>query len=130
MEKGQKARTMLARGNGALAKAAQLEALVRDGEDARDHLIRAKVRYGTGLEEELPGPVRPWFSLSPNPAQGRVRLLTGNRRPEAYSVSDASGRSVAAGTSQEIDLSGLGRGVYLVSVRTDRGTSSAKLVKE
>jgi len=100
------------------------------GMDAADHLIRAKVRYGTGLEEELPGPVRPWFSLSPNPAQGRVRLLTGNRRPEAYSVSDASGRSVAAGTSQEIDLSGLGRGVYLVSVRTDRGTSSAKLVKE
>lgn len=100
------------------------------GMDAADHLIRAKVRYGTGLEEELSGPVRPWFSVSPNPACGKVRLETGNRRVLECSVSDAAGRKVAAGTSQEIDLSGLKRGVYLLTVRTDRGCSSAKLVKE
>ncbi len=100
------------------------------GMDAADHLIRAKVRYGTGIEEELPGPVRPWLSLSPNPASGRVRVETGGRRVAAYAVTDASGRCVAAGAAGEIDLGAFAPGVYLVTVRTDSGRSSAKLVKE
>jgi hypothetical protein len=101
------------------------------GMDAADHLIRAKVRYGTGLEEELPGPAIAALRITPNPTRdGRVRLEAGNRRVEAYSVSDAAGRVVAAGAASEIDLSGQGQGVYLVTVRTDRGRVSAKLVVE
>jgi len=76
MEKGQKARTMLARGNYAGQKAAQLETFVRDGEDARDHLIRANSRLVVSIAKKYIGQGVPFLDLIQEGNIGLIRAVT------------------------------------------------------
>ena len=76
------------------------------------------------------------FSLSPNPTDGEVRVETsGEGFPGGVlAVTDASGREVqrhelAPHTSGvRLDLSALPQGTYFVTLRTEEGTSTKKLV--
>lgn len=84
------------------------------GLDAADHLIRAKVRYGTGVEEELGAEMLPRLVVTPNPAAGVATAFC----PGASSVSvyDAAGmfvRSVSARDGKAV-LTGFAPGAYVV----------------
>jgi hypothetical protein len=61
------------------------------GMDASDHLIRAKVSYGTGISELL-GP-KPASGLPPT-VMPRAQLLSDLQRDSTLSLFDASGRRV------------------------------------
>jgi len=102
------------------------------GMDAADQLIRAKVRYGTGVEEELGAGPAGRLRLRPNPTRdGLVRLDVARFRPGRIVVADASGRTVFAGRlgeSGQLDLRFLVPGAYLVTVTGRSGRQSAKLV--
>jgi hypothetical protein len=71
------------------------------GLDASDHMFRALVRYGTGIEEELgpaPSPRATVLRITPNPASGgRVTFsATGLAGSATLRVVDAAGRVVLA----------------------------------
>jgi hypothetical protein len=113
------------------------------GMDAADHLIRAKVRYGVGIEEELtPCVPRPALSLSPNPARDHVnlRLSTGACRTSdgegAVTLSDVSGRVVLRSDFSSLtsdlvlDVGSLSAGVYLVWVERGGAAAAGRLVVE
>lgn len=87
------------------------------GLDAADHLIRAKVRYGTGVEEELGAEMQPRLVVIPNPVAGVATALCPGA--SLVSVYDAAGtlvRSVAARDGRAT-LTGFAPGAYLVVAR-------------
>ena len=87
---------------------------------------------GSGTEEGQP------IVLVPNPAHGQVTVVVNDasilKRGGQISVTDASGREVqrhelAPHTgSVRLDLSALPQGTYFVTLRTEEGTSTKKLV--
>lgn len=103
------------------------------GMSASDHMIRALVRYGTGVEEELGGATRSGLVVTPNPAAGRVELVGGIDRGgrAAATLIDVAGRAARrvelAPGERELDLRGLAAGAYLVRVESRAGTLTAKL---
>ena len=110
------------------------------GMDAADMLIRARVLYASGVEEELTPHLAPRLTLSPNPATGgSVRLsFTGpldhsTTRPLRISISDVSGRCVQSTicnlkSAMPLDLRSMPAGVYLVRVEAADFTATQKLV--
>ncbi len=101
------------------------------GMDAADHLLRAKVRYGTGAEEVLGGSVMPRITVSPNPVRDMavVRLILPKTRAQSpqkpivsLRVFDSSGclilRSAIRPRESEValDLRSLSAGVYQVRI--------------
>lgn len=104
------------------------------GMHASDHLIRARVRYGSGVEEELAAGAadRGRLRIFGNPApRGRARVeWTGAKA--LLTVTDAGGRVVVSaglGPARTVlQLPDLTVGVYLVRVRTPQQERSAKLV--
>ena len=108
------------------------------GGNPGDHLIRARVRYGTGVVELLGPPVRGRMELRPNPTtDGRVELVRGrfSNVPATVTIHDALGRARWSadlpGTDRErtaLDISSLAAGVYLVRVRTATDATELKLV--
>jgi hypothetical protein len=110
------------------------------GTDAADMLIRARVLYGTGVEEELTPHLTPRVTVSPNPVTGGSARLsftgafehsgTGALR---LSVSDVSGRVVHSSfglraSSFRLDLRSMPPGVYMVKLTADGFTATQKLV--
>lgn len=110
------------------------------GLDAADHLIRALVREGTGIEELTPnpGPTSDAASISPNPCTGllHVRLPTGTASAGRIRLFDAAGRDVkdvaiarpSTGGTQTLDLHDLPSGAYLVRIETGSLVSMHRLV--
>ncbi len=96
------------------------------GMDAADHLLRAKVRYGTGVEEVLGEPTMQRITVSPNPVRDRtvVRINSSylTPAPSVLTVFNSSGRQVLQSTfcSQQselvLSLRSLAAGVYQVRV--------------
>jgi hypothetical protein len=109
------------------------------GMDAADMLIRARVLYGSGVEEELTPHLAPRFTLSPNPGTGGFATIrfSGSSfivHRSSLSVYDAAGRCVEVwkpllrnGTA-DLDMRRLAAGVYLVRVDADGFTATEKLV--
>jgi hypothetical protein len=104
------------------------------GMDAADQLIRAKVRYGTGVEEELGVGPAGLLRIRPNPtSNGLMRFDLAGPRSFRIMVADACGRTVfedRACVSGQLDLRFLAPGVYMVSAVGSSGRQSAKLVVE
>ncbi len=104
------------------------------GMDAADMLIRARVLYASGVEEDLTPHLMPRLTVTPNPVtRGSVRLsFTGpldhsTTGPLSLTVSDATGRCVQSATcnlksEMALDLRSMPAGVYLVTVRGARNT--------
>ena len=73
------------------------------------------------------------FRMRPNPTRGRVEVECGEPGVE-IAVRDVSGREVlrrkATGERTELETEGLASGVYFVTVTTERGTGTRKLVIE
>jgi hypothetical protein len=108
------------------------------GMDAADHLIRARVLYGTGVEEELTPHLLPRLTLSPNPTTGGfVHLAVGGTslsRLASVSLYDAAGRCVGVwkpllrNSAADFDVRHLAAGVYLVKVEADEFAATQKLI--
>jgi hypothetical protein len=104
------------------------------GMHASDHLIRARVRYGTGVVEELGTCLRVGLTLHPNPAPGgRCHVRWAEPRAGMFvTLLDVSGRAVRSSRVEEgstaTALAGLEPGVYLVSLCWRGGRDSRSLV--
>jgi hypothetical protein len=105
------------------------------GMHASDHLIRARVRYGTGVEEELGLAPAGAVGLSPNPANGGRCRVSWNLRgstPLAITVLDVAGRvrarRAAPAGSDGLELDGLEPGVFVVRVVWPGGSGARRLV--
>jgi hypothetical protein len=108
------------------------------GMDAADHLIRARVLYASGVEEELTTHLTPRLTVSPNPATGgsaTVRFSGSSfiAHRSSLSVYDATGRCVQSAicnlkSAMALDLRGLRPGVYLARVEADGFSATQKLV--
>ncbi|MEO0074254.1 MAG: T9SS type A sorting domain-containing protein [candidate division WOR-3 bacterium] len=108
------------------------------GMDAADHLIRAKVRYGTGIEECLPALTpRAQIGIYPNPAGDFVTVrLSGFAAgsPVALVLHDVAGRvvlrtGIEPGTGCcQLDVTELPAGIYCCAVWSAGRVSRARLV--
>ncbi|MFO7675997.1 MAG: T9SS type A sorting domain-containing protein [bacterium] len=103
------------------------------GMHASDHLVRALVRYGSGVAEEPGGQLPPRLVVVPNPVTaGRAELVLpdSDAGPVAAVLCDVAGRVVRrfdlAPAARRLDLRGLAPGVYLV--RAAAGAHSTRLV--
>ena len=94
-----------------------------------DTMFEAYFGEAAGIEER--GGVE--FRMRPNPTRGRVEVECGEPGVE-IAVRDVSGREVlrrkATGERTELETEGLASGVYFVTVTTERGTGTRKLVIE
>lgn len=75
MERGQKARRMLEQPNLSPARRERLEAWVREGEDARDHLIRANSRLVVSIAKKYIGRGVPFLDLIQEGNIGLIRAV-------------------------------------------------------
>ncbi len=89
----------------------------------------------TDFSTGIPDATREALHLYPNPAKGTVRVTLDQPITNAtLTLTDALGREVlrtrANGTTHTLDLGTVARGLYLVSVRGERGTMCERLVVE
>lgn len=73
------------------------------------------------------------FRVFPNPVENRITVQSSNMK--GLTVSDLLGRTLniykfQATNSKEIDMSNLKSGIYFISVATDHGTFTSKLMKK
>jgi hypothetical protein len=64
----------------------------------------------------------------PNPVQNMLNIAS-NGTILSVTITDANGKVVFNGNTKSVDITGLSRGVYFVSVVTAQGTSNTKFVK-
>lgn len=74
------------------------------------------------------------FTVFPNPSNGVVTVANANALINAIAVTDINGRtvkSVKVGglASTEVNISDLASGVYMMSISSDKGTSTQKIIK-
>jgi hypothetical protein len=86
-----------------------------------------------GIEERQLLPFE--FTLTPNPASGKLTIMFNGNPPvnTSYSLINVSGQMVMNGSLDEdstIDISGLKAGLYLVMISSDKGSRVKKLLVE
>lgn len=71
------------------------------------------------------------LSIYPNPTK-EVIYLNLNNTATSYEIFDAVGKTIVSGklTKQEINVSSLPKGIYLLKVKASEGTLSTKFIKE
>ncbi|MCD6067885.1 MAG: hypothetical protein K0S33_2711 [Bacteroidetes bacterium] len=70
------------------------------------------------------------LNLFPNPTDGLLGIKTDARVLSAF-VTDLSGRTILiSGSAESIDLRAFEAGIYFVTISTDKGTATRKVVKE
>jgi hypothetical protein len=74
------------------------------------------------------------FQMAPNPTTGLLRLALLNGEGGTVSVYDPLGRQLYSGAfngrATQLDLSAHAKGIYIVTLQTDQGISSQRLVLE
>jgi hypothetical protein len=106
------------------------------GMDAADHLIRAKVRYSTGVTEELGCGRASELRIGPNPCRGMLRIYsppTTDHQPRSIRIRDAAGRLVkrlelGACAWADVDLRGVPDGLYFLGFDPGTFGQTQKLV--
>lgn len=68
-------------------------------------------------------------SVSPNPTTGLVTVNSASS-VKAITVYDAAGKQVSASKTNTVDLSNQAKGIYLVQVQTENGSTTKKVVVE
>ncbi len=68
-------------------------------------------------------------SVSPNPTSGLVTVNSASA-VKAVTVYDATGKQVSASNTNTVDLSNQAKGIYLVQVQTESGSTTKKIVVE
>jgi hypothetical protein len=68
-------------------------------------------------------------SVSPNPTSGVVTVNSASAL-KGITVYDAAGKKVSASKTNTVDLSNQAKGVYLVQVQTENGSTTKKIVVE
>ena len=68
-------------------------------------------------------------SVSPNPTSGLVTVNSASA-VKAITVYDATGKHVSASNTNTVDLSNQAKGVYLVQVKTENGSTTKKVMVE
>jgi len=74
------------------------------------------------------------FSVFPNPANNVVTVANANALINAIAVTDINGRTVKSvkvgGVAEtQVNISDLASGVYMMSISSDKGTSTQKIIK-
>jgi len=74
------------------------------------------------------------FSVSPNPANNVVTIANANALVNAVSVTDMNGRVVKTAsfdgaTQAQVNVSDLANGVYMMTISSDKGSVTKKIVK-
>ena len=96
------------------------------GMDAADHLIRAKVNYGVGIEEIGYDNIN-LFKISPNPSFGQFQVMVPyNMKSAQLEIYDICGLKVkelsinrpSAHNSQIIDLNKFSAGIYFIRLNS------------
>jgi len=74
------------------------------------------------------------ISIYPNPTNGIVKLDFANNNVQKLKISDMAGRTIIENTAvqqnETIDLSKYSSGIYIISVETDNGSFTSKIIKE
>lgn len=72
------------------------------------------------------------FAVSPNPAKDFVTVTVGDNVLESIQLTDINGRIVKTvnGASNQINVSDLSSGVYMMKITSDKGTATKKLIVE
>lgn len=69
-------------------------------------------------------------ALYPNPTKGEINIRT-DKKVKGMSVADMSGRTVMTTASEKADISSLSKGIYMIHVEYNDGTSSTeKVIKQ
>jgi len=70
--------------------------------------------------------------IYPNPTTGKLKIESGALRIEKIEICDIFGKIVLSNSSfyQELDISYLSTGVYIMNIHTDKGIVHKKVVKE
>lgn len=68
--------------------------------------------------------------IYPNPAIDHIAISAGESRLESVAVFNQLGQQVLQTTKQEIDISHLPVGVYILQIKTDKGATAKKVVKQ
>ncbi len=103
-----------------------------DGQLAAPYAAPAPINIllgGTALATNAAGAAPAW-SLAPNPAHDRARLLGLPPGPLAGQLFDAQGRLVRTTTAAEVELAGLAPGLYLLHVAAGGTTRTLRLAVE
>lgn len=69
------------------------------------------------------------ISVSPNPTNGVVTMNSASA-VKAINVYDTTGKQVSASKTNTVDLSNQAKGIYLVQVQTENGSTTKKVVVE
>ena len=79
-------------------------------------------------------PCFPKFQMAPNPSTGQVRLALLSADRGFISIVDPLGRrtfsTTFAGRTHQLDLSDHAKGIYIVTIQTEQGISSQRLILE
>jgi len=74
------------------------------------------------------------FKVFPNPAKTIVNITSNNKNIKEITLSDMQGRILKTeninNTNAQIDISNYQSGTYLITIKTDYGTSNSKLIIE
>jgi len=76
------------------------------------------------------------ITIYPNPTTGKLRIETSELRIDKIDIYDIFGKivisnyQVTASSHQELDITNLGSGVYMMAILTDKGIVHKKVVKE
>jgi len=90
----------------------------------------AKFNSTVGINEIATTQVK----IFPNPTNGMINIELNNSNVQQITVSDIAGKELIVKTrlkqNETIDLSELNNGVYFIHIKTDKGISTSKVVKE
>jgi hypothetical protein len=79
----------------------------------------------TGLNNSLQ--INQDFEIYPNPASNSIQIKTA-RNIEKIEIWNLSGKLLFTGKNKRIDLNDFEKGIYLIGLKTDLGTTTKKFV--
>ena len=95
----------------------------KNGEVAFSYQVGACLN--TGLNNSLQ--INQDFEIYPNPASNSIQIKTA-RNIEKIEIWNLSGKLLFTGKNKRIDLNDFEKGIYLIGLKTDLGTTTKKFV--
>jgi len=76
------------------------------------------------------------ITIFPNPTTGKLRIENGELKIEKIELFDLAGKIIlshpliTSSSHQELDMTNLSAGIYLITIHTEKGIVHKKVVKE